>query len=405
MSTKWLTREGERWVEEEIVTREQLERIRALYGKKERSVGLLPIFGGLLLGLGVLSFVAANWQALPNEFRIALLLAVMLGFYGTGWRSKERGNPHLGTALIGVGLFAFGGSLILVGQMFHMVAYSAFTLVIWSAAGAALTYILHSRYLFMVTLALSTIAQIYSLSTFETFSFPAFAVLTLGLVWFVRGRRSALLTALWSLGIVVHSLLLVLSYELKFGWFFVPLLLLYAAGDLLLSGRERTALQTPPLAAAFVFGLVMVFFDWDHRAHWGSELQVDPAVFLPVALALLLLSGYAKYRRGDVGTLTDWLLFVPLLYAPSHMLALLYLAVLFLFSVITLLQGYSDESGARINVGMLLFLLTTMTAYFKLTWAFMDKSVFFLIGGSLLLALSWLLNRRKRQVLLQHKEE
>jgi LPXTG-motif cell wall-anchored protein len=38
-----------------------------------------------------------------------------------------------------------------------------------------------------------------------------------------------------------------------------------------------------------------------------------------------------------------------------------------------------------------------MVAYFKLTWAFLDKSLFFLIGGVLLLSLSWYLRRRNAQ--------
>jgi uncharacterized membrane protein len=46
-----------------------------------------------------------------------------------------------------------------------------------------------------------------------------------------------------------------------------------------------------------------------------------------------------------------------------------------------------------------LFVAATAVAYFKLTWGFMDKSLFFLIGGILLLALSWYLRRRNAQVL------
>jgi len=38
-----------------------------------------------------------------------------------------------------------------------------------------------------------------------------------------------------------------------------------------------------------------------------------------------------------------------------------------------------------------------MVAYFKLTWAFLDKSLFFLIGGVLLLSMSWYLRRRNAQ--------
>ncbi|MNL89126.1 hypothetical protein D3C87_2192590 [compost metagenome] len=44
-----------------------------------------------------------------------------------------------------------------------------------------------------------------------------------------------------------------------------------------------------------------------------------------------------------------------------------------------------------------------MVAYGKLTWDFMDKSLFFIIGGLLLLVLSWFLNRRNKKFLAEAK--
>jgi len=46
-----------------------------------------------------------------------------------------------------------------------------------------------------------------------------------------------------------------------------------------------------------------------------------------------------------------------------------------------------------------LFVAATMVAYFKLTWGFIDQSLFFLLGGGLLLGLSWYLRRRNAQTL------
>jgi len=403
MSRKWLSREGDRWVREGIVAPEQLARIVALYGdSKERSVGVLPALGGLLLGLGVLTFVAANWQALPNGVRLAILLAVMLGFYAAGGRLISRGHTNVGVALASVGLFAFGGGLILIHQMFHMVMFGAATLAVWSAAGAATAYVLRSRYIYAVAVVLTFIAQGYSLGAFGgRFSWAAFAVLAAGLAWFPRVRASTLAPALWSLGVVGHSLLLVLAYEWPFGWLFVPLLLLYAGGDLLRSDPLRHAMQLPALAAAFVFALGVALF----AGPFGAPQPAAAAAYVPALLAALAVSAYAKRRRGDALSLLDWLLFAPLLYAAPSAIAALYLAALFLFALYALLRGYAEESRPRINAGTAAFLLATTAAYFKLTWAFLDKSAFFLIGGALLLALSWFLSRRKRIALDAAKEE
>jgi len=403
MSGKWLRREGDRWVREGIVTPEQLARIEALYESKDRGVGLLALLGGLLLGLGVLSFVAANWQALANPIRIAILLAAMLGFYAAGGRLVARGRDGAGVALVGVGLFAFGGGLVLVNQMFHLIMYSAATLVVWAAAGAALAYVFRSRYLYLVAVVLTFVAQGYSLGAFGgRFSFAAFAVLLLGLAPFLAVRRDAFAAAVWSLGAVLHALLLVLSMEWAFGWWFLPLLLLYAAADAVPRDKLRLALQLPPVAGAFVFALVLALAG---DAYWTALLHPHGAAYLPAYAALLAASVYLKRRRGDLPSLVDGLLFLPLLYAPPAAIGPLYLAALFLFALATLLLGYREESRLRINAGTVAFLLATMAAYFKLTWGFLDKSAFFLLGGVLLLGLGWLLNRRKRVALHEAKEE
>ncbi|HZG79087.1 MAG TPA: DUF2157 domain-containing protein [Paenibacillus sp.] len=404
MSRKWLTREGDRWVREEIVTPEQLARIRALYDDpRDRSVGVLPLLGGLLLGLGVLSFVAANWQALTNEIRLALLLAVMLGSYAAGARFLSRGHANVGVALASVGLFAFGGGMILVHQMFHMVMYGAATLVVWSAAGAALAYLLRSRYLYVVAILLTFVAQFYSLGAFGgRFSWAAFAVLALGLPWFALVRRdSSLVPALLSVGVIGQALMLTLSQAWPFGSFYVPLLLLYAAGDWLRERRLRHAAQLPALATAFLYALGIVLF----AGPLGAPTPLEAWGYLPALLALFALSAYAKRRRGDALSLLDWLPFAPFLYAAPATVPGLYLASALLFALYALLRGYAEESRPRINAGTAAFLLATMAAYFKLTWAFLDKSLFFLLGGALLLAVSWFLNRRKKVVLEEATKE
>jgi uncharacterized membrane protein len=82
----------------------------------------------------------------------------------------------------------------------------------------------------------------------------------------------------------------------------------------------------------------------------------------------------------------------------------LYLLVTFFFSLFLLWRGYVEEWRFKINLGTVLFLISTMTAYSKLTWDFMDKSLFFIIGGVLLLLLSWVLNNRRRQFIHDTKE-
>ncbi|MDM5197662.1 GDYXXLXY domain-containing protein [Fictibacillus enclensis] len=62
-------------------------------------------------------------------------------------------------------------------------------------------------------------------------------------------------------------------------------------------------------------------------------------------------------------------------------------------------EGYRTEQRYQINWGIILFLLVTFIAYINLAWSFMPKSLFFLIGGILLFALYFFLQKKKKDVL------
>ncbi|UUZ84479.1 DUF2157 domain-containing protein [Paenibacillus sp. P26] len=92
MSRKWVEKEGPGWVERGIVTRDQVDRILALYEDKKHAARLLPVLGSILVGLGILSFIAANWQDIPRLVRLALIVVLMAGFYGSGERAVRSGE-------------------------------------------------------------------------------------------------------------------------------------------------------------------------------------------------------------------------------------------------------------------------------------------------------------------------
>src|SRR5262249_42315450 len=67
--------------------------------------GALTIVGAVLVGLGTLLFIAANWQALAVAAKLSLICAGIVVSHYFGWRlSFEPGNrPKLGAALLLLG--------------------------------------------------------------------------------------------------------------------------------------------------------------------------------------------------------------------------------------------------------------------------------------------------------------
>lgn len=397
MSRKWLEREGLRWVDENIVTRDQYDRILSLYQDKKHAIGVLPILGSILLGLGVLSFVAANWQEIPQLVRLLLIMALMIASYAGGELFRRKGHEKLGLALTALGYVTFGAGIVLTGQMFHLVAYDIRAFVVWGTAGILLTYLYHSRFIYLLSLAVFTAAQLYSSMEYYQFNYIGFAIMAAGLGYYAWGRRNTLLTWCFSLSYVLHALIFVLNKDWKFLWFFIPVMALYTLGDWYKDRVTGYALQSVPLTAAYLFGAVTVL-GWDNHPSDLDAIRANPYFYLAFLAVLFALSLAGKWRNKQITSAMEWVLLAPFLYLPSG-ISVLYLLALFFFSMYVLWRGYTEEWRFKINFGTVLFLCTTMIAYGKLTWDFMDKSLFFIIGGVLLLVLSWFLNRRNKRFL------
>ncbi|NEN83677.1 DUF2157 domain-containing protein [Paenibacillus elgii] len=404
MSRKWLEKETPIWVERGIVTREQADQLLSMYETKNHAVGLLPILGSILVGLGILSFIAANWQDIPQLVRLAMIVLLMIGFYAGGELALRRGHDKLGIALVSLGVVSFGGGIVLIGQMFHLVSYNAGTFILWACAGMAATFIYRSRYLYLLSLLLFDIAQWYGAAEFGSFSYTTFALLVVGLGFYGWKWRHPLLIWCFSFSVTVQALMWAIASDVPFLWMFIPAMALYVLGDWLKDERHGGyALQTAPLAAAFIFAIVMVMAGNGRGLADDSRLLAEPLYYFGALILLFAVSLIGKLRNGRASSAFEWILLAPFVYLPSGV-DVLYLLALFFFSLYVLWRGYAEEWRFKINFGTILFICSTMVAYGKLTWDFMDKSLFFILGGCILIGLSWFLNRRKKRFFDDTKE-
>ena len=116
------------WIQKSIIseqTAKQLSNAYQLDNLKHESTRLLSavIFtiGVVLLGGGVISFVAANWEAIPTPIKLALLFFALISFHAVGfWLWHTHNWRRLGHALIFGGCLVFGANIGLVAQIFHI---------------------------------------------------------------------------------------------------------------------------------------------------------------------------------------------------------------------------------------------------------------------------------------------
>ena len=107
---------------------------------QKRTVSIIAIIGAILIGAGIFSFVASNWQHMPKLLKILILLITMLFAYTGGWFLKEKYNfKKLGEALLLLGLITYGASIFLTAQMFNVRANWPDGFILWMFGSIALT--------------------------------------------------------------------------------------------------------------------------------------------------------------------------------------------------------------------------------------------------------------------------
>lgn len=394
MSRKFLETESPAWVAEGLITEAQRGRLLARYPSDAvQAVGLLPLLGSILVGLSALSVVAANWQSLPTPLRLGLLLGSLVAAYAGGEYFLRRGNRRVGHGLIGLGLVLFGAGIILTSQLFQLVGYDISGLLAWVVVGVMLSYLYESQSLILLPILIGAAVQTYCTQVLGLFSYATLGLVALGSGYRWWRRPDTLMASVLAVGLLWQAALWVALSHSKITWFFIPAMLIYAAGDWHRDRAAGRALQGPPLVAAYLFALGLALFG--ETDQYAGLLRPPVLAYLGGLGAMFALSVAGKRRQGRLASLPDWLLLLPGFYLPGGLpLAVATLVVLYAHAGSMLARAHRSGEAEQLTLGTVLFIIATMVAYFKLTWAFLDKSLFFLIGGVLLLSLSWYLRRR-----------
>ncbi len=148
-----LRQEATQWQSESLISPELFHQLADRYdfdtletSARDRFIAILVSIGGILLGIGIITFVAANWQAIPRFLKVILLLSVLItvntiGFYL--WRSPTSTSEwrnRLGQGLLICGTLALGANLALMGQIFHQSGTAFGFFLLWGIGVLAMAY-------------------------------------------------------------------------------------------------------------------------------------------------------------------------------------------------------------------------------------------------------------------------
>ncbi len=163
-------------------------------------VSILVILGAVLVGVGILSFVASNWEVMSNAVRIVILLVAMVSAYAGAWQLLQRGHQATGRAFVLLGSIIYGASIMLVGQMYHVQTNWTNAFSLWIIGVLAMT-------MYFVSLSHAVLASLLFFISNAVFAVEAMGrgltssagvyVITDG-SWVTMGITALCAAALWS---------------------------------------------------------------------------------------------------------------------------------------------------------------------------------------------------------------
>ena len=287
-----------RWTVDGLIDAPTAERLACDVDAHARSrisfPAIFAMMAAALVGAALLLLVAANWEAIPRLVRVALLMAVILGGYVGGAVLKLRDHPAFGEAAWLVAAIAFGGSIALVAQMYHMSGDEADAILTWFAGTILAAILLRSAPLTIGAVLLSGVWLVMAADLFVRADAIPYLWLLLAVALWVA--------SLWTGSFGARHLLSIVLIAFSWIAFFntdtlvVPLLVLLLAGALF--AVEQLA---PPIARRFGLGASPSLHGLIHFLSGMALLHVlyfdDELQFLLVLLTLggvagaLLISG------------------------------------------------------------------------------------------------------------------
>ncbi len=411
-----------KWRDAGWVTSDGVAAILAAVPTGRAAFGLATVvgmFGGLLVGLGVIAFVGANWQEIPRLARLGLLAASLALAYGAAGLLGRRNLRVFAEAALLIAGLVFAATIALVGQSYHLSGEFADAIVLWLIgifAAAVLTGSPTMTALGIIGGVFWTYTVLDDLNIVGPHWAGLAPILAGAAIATVIGSRNDRLLSV--LAFIFWVALAIGSASDLYNWPFIgavmlgisAALLLFAVGAVLASlGNERiAALGRDMLWPALVAILVGLGIEQTigHPAAGERTMVTLAIVTVAVAVALAALAAARKslaaLDAGAVALLGVAAILFALNVPADEMVGRMAGGVMVIIAALWAVNlGQTGVAGSGKSTGLFALGLEVVYLYAVTFGSLMNTAVAFLLGGVLFIVLAWGLYRLDRHLARQ----
>ncbi|MDR2780531.1 MAG: DUF2157 domain-containing protein, partial [Synergistaceae bacterium] len=131
---RFLKDESSKWVDDGIISAETREGILSSYTSTKKLPVVIWALGLTMIGLGVLSFIAANWAELGRLLKITLIVGLYAASVAGACFCEKKGRETASELLLFFSGFLLLGGIALMSQVFHISGSAEGLLVTWLIA-------------------------------------------------------------------------------------------------------------------------------------------------------------------------------------------------------------------------------------------------------------------------------
>lgn len=414
------------WTEAGVLDAATAGRIRAFEAERERAeprlrwpIVLALAFGVLLMGAGVLLFVAAHWDEMSPTARFALVLGLVAGFH-VGAAFAAGRFEKLAVALHAVGTVTLGAGIFLAGQIFNLQEHWPGGVMLW-ALGAWLAWLLRRDWPQALLAAILTPWWLAGEWEVATMRFPgseadqvlAAGICLLALAYIsmrrtdVRDLTGRAVSAVGTVAFLPAAVVLVTSAQWHWwsnnplplrlrvlGW----LVALLVPALLALAFRRKAAWLNAAAAPWFFLGAYVAGL---------APLEKNPLLPLWALATAALMTAWGIYEeRRELRILAQFAFGFAAVNAmvwADHRKSFIGFLLCLAACVAWCWYGTRLRQRAMINAGIAMFGVTVMFFYFSEIMDKLDRSLSLIVLGVLFLLGGWLLERTRRRLVAMAK--
>jgi len=422
VSKRWLKKlseEARQWVNEGIIGEEQEARLRERYSRQpeySRLINTIIALGAILVGLGVILFVASNWEHILKPAKVAIIFSVILGFNFSAYyfRFIKDKFPGLAEGLILIGAFSFGAGIWLIAQIYQIHYNFSAGILFWIIGLLPVVFVFRS----WTTLALSSVLSVIWLFSYHTYYFDRDAygffllLAALVLLCYRQQQRFSLFVAIGAAAVWLGHFWMKYISLYEFAGAFEPhliLTILYATfGFMLYALGILHENKRSFIFSVFLYKMLAVLFitlsaySFTFSHHYNKDVtgsaKVIPSLIVAIGVMLLVAFAIFSYLRHIISNAHDSketsfvfylyclqiMAFLISMYVPSVASLnynLLLLVEIFVFMYI----GFIKHSEGIFRLSIAVFFIEVLSRYFDIFWKMMPRSLLFIIGGALLI--------------------